>query len=51
MLFRSDYDYEYDEVESDVWDDASGAEPYNPPPINIPEKRKQKMPEYEGETS
>jgi hypothetical protein len=41
-----DYDYEYDEVESDVWDDAMGAEPYNPPPINIPEKRKEKMPEY-----
>ena len=31
----------------DVWDDDVKPEPYNPPPVNIPEK--QKAPEYEEE--
>lgn len=49
--YEYDYEYEYDDVKGDVWDDTMEAETYNPPPINIPEKQKQKMPEYEGETS
>ena len=38
---------EYDDVEGDVWDDAE--ESYTPQRVNIPEKTRQKMPEYEGE--
>ncbi len=42
-----DYDYEYDDdVKADVWDDDVEPEPYNPPRINIPEKKKEKTPEY-----
>ncbi|MGL5077601.1 MAG: PRC-barrel domain-containing protein, partial [Waterburya sp.] len=41
-----EYDYEEAIVE-DVWDDDIKPEPYNPPPVNIPEK--QKAPEYEEE--
>jgi sporulation protein YlmC with PRC-barrel domain len=44
-----DYDYEYDQVDNDVWDDDVETEPYNPPPVNIPQKQKEKTPEYEGE--
>ena len=41
-------EYEYDEATAeDVWDDDIKPEPYNPPPVNIPEK--QKAPEYEEE--
>ena len=40
-------DYEYDDIDGDVWDDAE--ESYTPQRVNIPEKTKQKMPEYEGE--
>ncbi|BAZ46747.1 PRC-barrel domain protein [Chondrocystis sp. NIES-4102] len=41
-------EYDYDEViTEDVWDDDIKPEPYNPPPVNIPEK--QKAPEYEEE--
>ena len=41
-------EYEYDEAAAeDVWDDDIKPEPYNPPPVNIPEK--QKAPEYEEE--
>ncbi|MEY2984382.1 MAG: hypothetical protein RLZZ568_999 [Cyanobacteriota bacterium] len=40
-------DYNYDEpVEKDVWDDEAELTPYNPPPVNIPETRREKMPEY-----
>jgi sporulation protein YlmC with PRC-barrel domain len=42
-------DYEYEDVQNDVWDDDVGPEPYNPPRINIPEKQKEKAPEYEEE--
>ena len=40
-------EYEYDEVNNDVWDDDVGSEAYNPPRVNIPEKVKEKAPEYE----
>ena len=40
-------DYNYDDVQKDVWDDDVKPEPYNPPRINIPEKKK--APEYEEE--
>ncbi|MGF1479885.1 MAG: PRC-barrel domain-containing protein [Cyanophyceae cyanobacterium] len=36
--------YEYGDVHNDVWDDDVEPEPYDPPRINIPEKRKE--PEY-----
>ncbi|MGL5033999.1 MAG: PRC-barrel domain-containing protein [Microcystaceae cyanobacterium] len=32
--------------EDDVWEEEVEAKPYNPPVVNIPEKRKEKMPEY-----
>jgi sporulation protein YlmC with PRC-barrel domain len=40
-------EYEYNSSSEDVWDDDIKPEPYNPPPVNIPEK--QKAPEYEEE--
>ena len=40
---------EYDDVRGDVWDDDVEEESYRPP-INIPEKKKEKQPEYEEET-
>ena len=42
-----EYDYEPAPSSEDVWDDDVKPEPYNPPPVNIPEK--QKAPEYEEE--
>ncbi len=43
-----DYDYEYeDDVSRDVWEDQPQSRPYNPPQINIPEKQKEKMPDYD----
>ncbi|MDJ0649118.1 MAG: PRC-barrel domain-containing protein [Xenococcaceae cyanobacterium MO_188.B19] len=33
----------------DVWDDDESPQPYNPPPVNIPEKQVEKVPEYEEE--
>ncbi|AFY79527.1 MAG: PRC-barrel domain-containing protein [Hydrococcus sp. C42_A2020_068] len=45
-----DYDYEdYDDVRGDVWDDDTEPEPYKPSPVNIPDKKKEKQPEYEEE--
>lgn len=46
---EGDYEeeYEYDDVQNDVWDDDVDPEPYNPPRINIPQKQKEKAPEYE----
>jgi sporulation protein YlmC with PRC-barrel domain len=43
-----DYDYEpdYDDVSSDVWDDDVEPEAYTPPRINLSEKKKEKTPEY-----
>ncbi|MGK7931432.1 MAG: PRC-barrel domain-containing protein [Microcystaceae cyanobacterium] len=38
----------YSEQE-DMWDDDVQPEPYNPPRVNIPEKQKEKSPEYYGE--
>jgi sporulation protein YlmC with PRC-barrel domain len=42
-----EYDVDYNRPDEDVWDDDIKPEPYNPPPVNIPEK--QKAPEYEEE--
>lgn len=39
-------DYEYTDVNNDVWDDDVESEPYNPPRVNLPEKKKEKTPEY-----
>ena len=46
---RRERDYEYEDVHNDVWDDELESEPYNPPRVNIPEKKKEKAPEYEEE--
>lgn len=35
-----------DSYQADVWDDDAEPEPYNPPRINIPEKKKEKITEY-----
>jgi sporulation protein YlmC with PRC-barrel domain len=43
----SEYDYQYQEQPEDMWDDDDNPKPYNPPPVNIPEKQKQRAPEYE----
>jgi sporulation protein YlmC with PRC-barrel domain len=40
-------DAEYREVASDVWSEDSDSEPYNAPPVNIPQKKK--VTEYEEE--
>jgi sporulation protein YlmC with PRC-barrel domain len=40
-----EYEYE-EEMEGDVWDDDEASSPYNPPRVNIPEPRREKMPEY-----
>jgi sporulation protein YlmC with PRC-barrel domain len=45
---ENEYDYD-DDVRGDVWQDDSGSEPYQPTPVNIPEKKKEKQPEYEEE--
>jgi sporulation protein YlmC with PRC-barrel domain len=39
----------YEETEGDMWDDDINNEPYNPPIVNIPDKQKEKSPEYEEE--
>jgi sporulation protein YlmC with PRC-barrel domain len=44
-----DYEYDYDDVQNDVWDDDVEPEPYKPAPVNIPDKKKEKAPEYEEE--
>ena len=36
---------------NDVWDDDESPQPYNPPPVNIPQKQVEKVPEYEEERS
>ncbi len=41
-------EYEYDEMQEDVWDDDVKPESYKPPRLNIPEKTK--APEYEEES-
>jgi sporulation protein YlmC with PRC-barrel domain len=42
---------EYNSTDSsdDMWDDDDNPQPYNPTPVNIPEKRVEKVPEYEEE--
>ena len=45
-LYARELNYEYEsDVDSDAWDDDETPQPYQPPRINIPEKKK--MPEYE----
>jgi sporulation protein YlmC with PRC-barrel domain len=41
-----EYQQAYPEPKGDVWDDDTD-EPYNPPRVNIPEKQREKAPEYE----
>lgn len=38
---ENEYEYDYDDVQGDVWDDDVEPEPYNPPRVNIPQKQKQ----------
>jgi len=35
-----------DSYQADVWDDDAEPEPYNPPRVNIPEKKKERITEY-----
>ena len=35
----------------DMWDDDESPQPYNPPPLDIPERKVEKVPEYEEETN
>ncbi len=42
-------EYEYSDTTEDMWDDDESPQPYNPPPVNIPEKQAEKIPEYEEE--
>jgi len=35
-----------DSYQGDVWDDDAEPEPYNPPRVNIPEKKKERITEY-----
>jgi sporulation protein YlmC with PRC-barrel domain len=44
---KGSYAEDYKEVTEDVWGDTE-AEPYNPPPVNLPEKKR--VVEYEEET-
>lgn len=43
----ADYDADYKEVTEDIWTDEDAAEPYDAPPVNIPQKKK--VTEYEEE--
>jgi sporulation protein YlmC with PRC-barrel domain len=43
------YEIEDDRLQDDMWDDDAEAEAYNPPPVNIPDKKKERTPEYEEE--
>ncbi|MDJ0897972.1 MAG: PRC-barrel domain-containing protein [Xenococcus sp. MO_188.B8] len=40
---------QYIDSTEDMWDDDESPQPYNPPPVNIPEKQVEKIPEYEEE--
>lgn len=42
-------EYEYQDRSDDMWDDDENPKPYNPPPLNIPERQREKAPEYEEE--
>ena len=42
-------EYNYNDSSEDMWDDDDNPQPYNPPPVNIPEKKVEKVPEYEEE--
>ncbi|MBE9167923.1 PRC-barrel domain-containing protein [Pleurocapsales cyanobacterium LEGE 06147] len=46
---QPEYEYQYEEQAEDMWDDDIRSKPYNPPPVNIPQKQKEKAPEYEEE--
>ncbi|VEP18200.1 PRC-barrel protein [Hyella patelloides LEGE 07179] len=43
-----EYDYGGDSSD-DMWDNDDNPQPYNPKPVNIPEKKVEKVPEYEEE--
>jgi sporulation protein YlmC with PRC-barrel domain len=49
QTIEPEYEYQYEEQQEDVWDDELRSKPYNPPPVNIPQKQKEKAPEYEEE--
>lgn len=42
-------EYAYSDSSDNLWDDDDNPQPYNPTPVNIPEKRVEKVPEYEEE--
>lgn len=42
-------EYDYNESSEDMWDDDESPQPYNPQPVNIPQKQVEKVPEYEEE--
>lgn len=44
---KPDYATDYQEVTEDVWTDEDAQQPYNPPPVNLPQKKKAY--EYEEE--
>lgn len=41
--------YSYSDAGEDMWDDDESPQPYNPQPVNIPQKQVEKIPEYEEE--
>lgn len=43
-----EYQYDDEDVHNDIWDDVGAEQPHTRP-INIPEKKKEKAPEYEEE--
>ena len=43
-------EYDYEDAPTDAWADEGGKDPYTPPRVNIPDKQKNKIPEYEEET-
>ena len=42
-------EHSYSQSSEDMWDDDESPQPYNPPPVNIPERQVEKVPEYEEE--
>jgi sporulation protein YlmC with PRC-barrel domain len=45
---KEEYDYGDEDVEYDVWDDSQ-TDAYKPQRVNIPERQKERIPEYEEE--
>lgn len=42
-------EYDYNDSSEDVWNDDDNPQSYDPKPVNIPEKKVEKVPEYEEE--